>query len=126
MEGYENEKMGARIKMATEKKEPVCPHWQCNRRGTRVIRDDLVVGRPYLCPRCRNRYTEEEVGLWNTRIKLANGWVAKISNIPQGTANYRIEKIQALFEPGIWFDIDTTGFAEEEWAMFHEWIEEAR
>ena len=40
---------------------PVCPHWQCRRRGIRVIRDNLVVGRPYLCMACRNRYTEEEV-----------------------------------------------------------------
>ena len=41
--------------------EPVCPHWQCRQRGIRVIRDNLVVGRPYMCPACRNIYTEEEV-----------------------------------------------------------------
>ena len=40
--------------------EPVCPHWQCRQRGIRVIRDNLVVGRPYLCMACRNRYTEGE------------------------------------------------------------------
>lgn len=59
------------------------------------------------------------------RIKIANGWIFEI-DISETTGSYTIEKIQALFGHGIWFDIDTTKLTQAQWDMFHERIKEAR
>lgn len=61
----------------------------------------------------------------NERIKIANGWIIEIDVSPS-TDNYTIENIQALFGHGVYFDIDTSEFTQENWDMFHDWIKEAR
>lgn len=62
----------------------------------------------------------------NERIKLDNGWVIHIKAPSIAKGAYTIENIQALFGHGIWFDIDTSKFTQENWDMFHERVVEAR
>lgn len=61
----------------------------------------------------------------NQRIKIANGWIIEI-DISPSNGNYSIKNIQALFGHGVWFDIDTTKFTQDQWDIFHERIKEVR
>lgn len=59
------------------------------------------------------------------RVKLDNGWVVELEESAYST-DYTIKQIFARFGHGVYLALDTSGFTQEIWDLFHERIEEAR
>lgn len=55
-------------------------------------------------------------------IKIFNRWIVEI-DAEERSKTYNITKVSAFFGYGIWLPIDTTGFTQEQWDLFHQALE---